>query len=68
MVSIPNGLAAAPVDHIVMVRSMLRQIIEAEDLRALEAFCLQRTHQQVREQAIEEGVDLDELEELLGRI
>ena len=46
----------------------LRQIVEDKNLRALEFFCQSRTYQQVRQRAIVEGVDLDELEELLGAI
>ena len=46
----------------------LRKIVETENLKALEAFCLGRTYQQVRDYARDVGVDLDALEELLGRI
>lgn len=46
----------------------LRRIVETEDLVALEAFCLGRTYQQVRDYARDVGVDLDELEDLLARI
>ena len=44
----------------------LRAIVEKQDTRALESFCLGRTYQQVRDYAIRVGVDLDELEELLA--
>lgn len=46
----------------------LAQIVSERNLTALEQFCLSRTYQQVRQRAIEEGVDLDELEELLAAI
>ena len=46
----------------------LMQIVQDENLKALEHFCQSRTYQQVRQRAIDEGVDLDALEELLGRI
>jgi hypothetical protein len=46
----------------------LKQIVAEENLTALEQFFLSRTYAQVRQRAIEEGVDLDELEELLARI
>ena len=46
----------------------LMQIVRDENLKALEHFCKSRTYQQVRQRAIDEGVDLDALEELLGRI
>ena len=46
----------------------LMQIVQDENLVALEHFCLGRTYQQVRQRAIDEGVDLDALEELLARI
>lgn len=46
----------------------LMQIVRDENLKALEHFCQSRTYQQVRQRAIDEGVDLDALEELLGRI
>lgn len=46
----------------------LKQIVVDENLRALEQFCLRRTYQQVRQAAIDEGIDLDELEDLLARI
>ena len=46
----------------------LMQIVQDENLVALEHFCLGRTYQQVRQRAIDEGADLDALEELLARI
>ena len=46
----------------------LMQIVQDENLKALEHFCQGRTYQQVRQRAIDEGVDLDSLEELLGQI
>lgn len=46
----------------------LRQIVEDEDIKELEAFCWKKTYQQVRDCAENAGVDLDALEELLGRI
>lgn len=46
----------------------LMKIVQDENLKALEHFCQSRTYQQVRQRAIDEGVDLDALEELLVRI
>ena len=46
----------------------LRLIVETENIKALEAFCQRRTYQEVRKCAMDEGVDLDMLEELLARI
>jgi len=47
----------------------LRDIVDADDLRALENYCLRRgTYHQVRRDAIEQGIDLGLLEELLGEI
>jgi len=46
----------------------LAQIVEEENLKALEQFCQGKTYQQVRDYARDVGVDLDALEELLGRI
>lgn len=46
----------------------LSQIVLDKNLKALEHFCQGRTYQQVRQRAIEEGVDLGELEDLLAAI
>ena len=47
----------------------LTEIIRSMDLRALEALCLKlRTYAAIRALAVEEGVDLDDLEEMLGAI
>lgn len=46
----------------------LKRIVADDDTKSLEAFCHGRTYQQVRNYARDVGVDLDALEELLGRI
>jgi len=47
----------------------LKQIVEDEDKYALEVFCIRHvTYDEVISIAKKEGVDLDALEELLGRI
>lgn len=38
------------------------------EMRALESYCLGRRYADIREAAVREGVDLDELEELLARL
>lgn len=48
--------------------SELAEIVANKDLRALERYCQRRTYQQVRQNAIEHNVNLDELEELLAAI
>ena len=47
----------------------LREAVDRQDTQALEQVCLRlRTYAAVRAAATAAGVDLDELEELLGRI
>jgi len=46
----------------------LAQIVAERNLQALEHFCLSRTYKQVQQRAIDEGVDLEMLEELLAMI
>lgn len=46
----------------------LSQIVREKNLKALEQFCLRRTYSQVRQIAIDEGIDLYELEDLLAAI
>lgn len=46
----------------------LSEIVRTRNLKALESFCLQRTHLEVKAIATREGVDLEELEELLQEI
>lgn len=46
----------------------LKRIIREKDTKSLETFCQGRTYHQVRNYARDVGVDLDELEELLGQI
>ena len=47
----------------------LTEIIRRHDLQSLEALCIRlRKYSAVVEQARTEGVDLDELEEMLGEL
>lgn len=46
----------------------IAQIVDSEDLVALEDFCLCRTYESVLKLAKEQGVDLEALEELLWEI
>jgi len=46
----------------------LANIVREKNLKALEHYCLDRTYAQVRQDAIDQDVDLDELEELLASI
>lgn len=51
-----------------MTRKNLKQIVEDRDLKALEAFCLHYDYANIVRIADGEGVDPDELEELLQEI
>ena len=46
----------------------LEEIVRTRNLRELERFCQGRTYRSVRDYAKSVGVDLDELEDLLGKI
>ena len=46
----------------------LKEIVRTRNLKELERFCQGRTYQSVRDYAKSVGVDLDELEDLLGEI
>lgn len=51
-----------------MAHKTLKQIVEEKDLKALEAFCLHYDYSSIIRIADGEGVDPDELEELLQEI
>lgn len=46
----------------------LNEIVRTRNLKELERFCRGRTYQSIRNYARSVGVDLEELEELLGEI
>ena len=50
-----------------VIAMSLKRIVRERSLADLEAFCLGRTYQDVRNYARDVGVDLDELEELWRR-
>ena len=57
----PGDVWAAKIDT-------LARITRDNDLAKLETFCLSRNYRQVRQAAINEGIELDELEEMLWRL
>ena len=51
------------------MKKTLTEIMRSWNLRELEALCLKlRTYAAIRALAVKEGVDLDDLEEMLGAI